>query len=171
MIEGDKWGRHHAEWGTGARQGRGRYRPDRGTGTPRKELQTLASRALAVAGMVQVPKIGEGAAFAKISRTFVSQTRSEGAKNQRDAALRDVVADLQRQVQELRDEIAAMKVAAAPKDALELPAEEIYQLVAAYYDGHRGEPLYPSDVADALNLDAFAVFQATNRLVREGLLE
>lgn len=50
-------------------------------------------------------------------------------------------------------------------------ARHTRQKVLEYYREHAEESLYPSDVATALSMDAWAVFETTNALVNEGLLE
>ena len=53
--------------------------------------------------------------------------------------------------------------------------ESIKDKVWDYYQKHTGRNpdrwLYPSDVADALDLDAWEVFEASQELTEEGKLE
>jgi len=48
---------------------------------------------------------------------------------------------------------------------------DMREKVLDYYRAHPEESLYPSDVADALSLDAWAVYELTNILVDEGVLK
>lgn len=171
-MDRDTWGPHH-EWtqsglpsGVAPRQ-LAKRAPRRGRRSAKagSDFDSLSR------GMIEIAR----KAAAGIDFTLLLQTRSltadAGAEAPDISSLYAVVQALQEEVRRQREEIDELKAARVPRECRDLPKDALLSAVAAYYEEHKGENIYPSDVAEALNLDAFAVYEATNELVSEGRLE
>ena len=56
------------------------------------------------------------------------------------------------------------------KKALNLKTPEIRKLIIEYLEKHKGETVYPSDIADYYKLDGWRTFQITQKMKSEGLI-
>lgn len=98
------------------------------------------------------------------ARTHEGQSESEW-HDPRIRALQDRVEALEKAL------LLARPTSSPTLELREISIDEAKPLVRQYYAEHGSEELFPSDVALALGIDPWVVFQATESLAAEGLLK
>ena len=86
------------------------------------------------------------------------------ADRQKIAQLAEAVTDLQQTVKELTEAVGMVETVEPRKISKRDATKEIKE----YFDDHRRKAFYPSDVAEALNLDYSLVEDIINALVHSG---
>ncbi len=84
--------------------------------------------------------------------------------------LRNENREIRKEYNEIKTRLKELARGPERIEVIELPGIKIRELIIKYYSEHKGEEIYPSDVAYALNLEARKVFELCENLRKEGIL-
>ena len=79
-----------------------------------------------------------------------------------------MVVAYQRRIESLEQQVAELRKLLVPSEPCAPPLDAAKLMVKAYFAEHDGEVIYPSDIADALNMRFDVVEAAIAALEREG---
>jgi hypothetical protein len=109
---------------------------------------------------------------------WLSSSIADLKRDEEISKLKDLVAKLSEEVSKLESIISGMGVIMGESsirfsvvDINENPLSETKDLLIKFYQRHRGESIYPDDVACELGLDLKVTMQAVKELIREGRIE
>jgi len=109
---------------------------------------------------------------------WVSSSIADLKRDEEIRKLKDLVSKLSEEVNKLESIISGMGVIMSESsirfsvaDINDKPLSETKDLLIEFYQRHRGESIYPDDVACELGLDLKITMQAVKELIREGRIE